>query len=146
LLRSLFIDRPLHFEPEAHVFTSSPTTVKALFKQRKRWNSSRVELTGRFWPALGYHWSLGVPVTAVKMLLARTVLVGIVCYAVVPAMLWDHHAFAGFAIGYAGNVITFTVMTLLALAINGDLRYWRMLIALPVAPAYQLHSTGSRAR
>ena len=26
-----------------------------LFRQRKRWNSSRVELAGRFWNALGYH-------------------------------------------------------------------------------------------
>lgn len=137
MLRCLFVDRPLQFEPAAHVFTSSPTTVKALYNQRKRWNSSRVELTGRFWPALGYHWALGIAVTILKMLMARTLLVGALAYLLMPALLWDSHVLTAVAFGYVGNIVTFTVLTLSALSINGDFRYWRMLLAMPIAPAYQ---------
>jgi cellulose synthase/poly-beta-1,6-N-acetylglucosamine synthase-like glycosyltransferase len=137
MLRSLFVDRPLQFEPEAHVFTSSPTTPRSLFKQRKRWNSSRVELTGRFWPALRYHWSLGLPVMCVKMLIARGLLVGIAAYVLVPTMLWNSFALTAFILGYLGNITSFTAMTLFALLINRDFRYWRLLLALPFAPAYQ---------
>jgi len=136
MLSSLFVDRPLHFEPGAHVFTSSPTTVGALYRQRKRWNSSRVELTGRFWNALGYYWELGLPVTIVKLLIVRAVLVGIMAYFLIPAALWDAHVLTALVIGYWSNVILFSAMTLMALLINGDLRYWRMAFALPFAPAY----------
>jgi hypothetical protein len=138
MLRSLFVDRPLQFEPDAPVYTSSPTTAKALFKQRKRWNSSRVELTGRFWPALGYHWALGLPVSIVKLLIARTILVGILAYALLPAVLWDAHVATAFLLGYLGNIVIFSVMTAFALLINNDVRYWRMALALPLAPAYQI--------
>lgn len=136
MLRSLFVDRALQFEPDAHVFTSSPTAPRVLFRQRKRWNSSRVELTGRFWKVLGYHWALGLPVTIVKLLIARTIIVGFLAYLAVPAVLWRSHGLLAFVLGYAGNVITFAVMTGFALAINGDARYWRLLLALPLAPAY----------
>lgn len=138
LFRSYFVDRALHYEPDAHVFTSSPTSVKTLFKQRKRWNSSRVELTGRFWRALGYHWTLGLPVMTVKVLIARTLLVGAVVYACLPAMIWSDAVTFGFAFGYLAVLLNSTVSTLFALAINGDARYWRMMFALPLGPLYQL--------
>jgi cellulose synthase/poly-beta-1,6-N-acetylglucosamine synthase-like glycosyltransferase len=138
MLMALFVDRALAFEPEARVFTSSPTRVKTLFRQRKRWNSSRVELTGRFWPALGYHWALGLPVLIVKMLLARTILVGIIAYIAVPTMLWDSHQALGFALVLAANWVTFGVLTIGALAINHDWKYWRLLLSLPLAPIYQI--------
>jgi hypothetical protein len=138
MLRSLFVDRALQFEPDAHVFTSSPTKAKTLFRQRKRWNSSRVELTGRFWPVLGYHWSLGLPVMAVKVLIARTIVLGLLAYALVPILIWKMHPATGLLLGYLGNVFTFSTMTILALLINGDLRYWRMALGLPFAPAYQI--------
>lgn len=138
MLESLFIDRPLQFAPGAHVFTSSPTTPGALFRQRKRWNSSRVELTGRFWNALGYYWELGLPVTIVKLLLVRGVLVGIMAYVFIPAALWNAHVLTALILGYTSNVMLFGVMTAFALLINGDLRYWRLALALPFAPAYNL--------
>lgn len=138
LLRMVFVDRPLQFEPDAHVLTSSPTAMKTLFRQRKRWNSSRVELTGRFWPVLGYHWTLGLPVAIVKVLIARTILVGLAAYLLVPTALWQSHVGLGLLLGYAGNTALFTLMTALALLINNDFRYWRMLLGLPLAPLYQL--------
>jgi hypothetical protein len=139
MIRALFIDRAIQYEPDAHVFTSSPTTIKTLFRQRKRWNSSRVELTGRFWPSLGYHWTLGLPVTFVKLLMARSVLVGAMAYVVIPAVLWKSHAAFAFFVGYLGNVVVFFVMTAMALSINhGWKRYWRLMLSIPIAPLYQL--------
>jgi hypothetical protein len=138
LLRGFFIDRPMHFEPFARVYTSSPTTFKALFKQRKRWNSSRVELTGRFWPALGYHWTLGLPILIVKFLIARTIIVGLLVYVFLPVVLIDDFGFAGMLLGYAGNIATFSLATAFALCINGEFGYWRMALGLPFAPLYQL--------
>jgi len=138
MLRGIFLDRPLHFEPEARVFTSSPTTVKALFKQRKRWNCSRVELTGRFWPALGYHWTLGLPAMIVKFFMARTVIFGAIAYFVVPVFVWQSSLLTGAVLGYACNVVVWSLMTFTALAINGEYRYFRLIFGVPFAPLYQL--------
>jgi cellulose synthase/poly-beta-1,6-N-acetylglucosamine synthase-like glycosyltransferase len=138
LLIGLFVDRALQYEPDAHVFTSSPTTAKTLFKQRKRWNSSRVELTGRFWPVLGYHWVLGLPVLMVKLLIARTIALGVIAFVMIPVMVWQMHPATGFVLGYMANILSFSCMTLLALLINHDFRYWRMALCLPLAPLYQI--------
>jgi cellulose synthase/poly-beta-1,6-N-acetylglucosamine synthase-like glycosyltransferase len=137
LLRGIFVDRGLQYEPEAPVYTSSPTTLKTLFKQRKRWNSSRVELTGRFSRILGYHWTLGAPVTVLKLLLARSIMVGLAAYLLVPMFLWKSSLLTAFVFGYVGNVITFGMMTFFAVLINGDWHYWRMFLALPLAPMHQ---------
>ena len=59
-LRGWFL-RALQYEPSAVVETKTPTTIKALFKQRVRWNTSRVELSQRWSPALAYHWTLFFP-------------------------------------------------------------------------------------
>ena len=74
LLRSVCFDRAMRYEPEARVYTSSPTTITSLFKQRKRWNASRIEVTLRFRRALGYHWSLGAPALGVMFLIPITVI------------------------------------------------------------------------
>jgi hypothetical protein len=136
-VRGLFIDRPLQFEPEARVYTSSPTTVKALFKQRKRWNCSRLELTGRFWPSLGYHWTLGLPAMIVKFFMARTVIFGALAYFVVPVFFWHTSLITGVVLGYASNVIVWTLMTGMTIAINAELRYWPLMLGVPFAPLYQ---------
>lgn len=137
MLVGILIDRPLHFEPEARVFTSSPTTVKALFKQRKRWNCSRLELTGRFWPALGYHWVLGLPTMTIKFFMARTVVFGALAYFIVPVFMWQTSLLTGTLIGYLTNVIVWSLMTLAALAINAEYRYLPLLLGIPLAPVYQ---------
>ncbi len=136
LLRGLFIDRALHYEPQARVFTSSPTTIKSLFKQRKRWNTSRIELTGRFWRAIGYHWVLGLPVMIVKAFIARTVLLGILIYLFIPLFFWKDHMWTGVALGYVCNLVCWGTLTFTTLLMNNELKYWRMLLALPVAPLY----------
>jgi hypothetical protein len=136
-VRGLLFDRPLQFEPEARVYTSSPTTVKALFKQRKRWNCSRLELTGRFWPSLGYHWTLGLPAMIVKFFMARTVIFGALAYFVVPVFFWHSSLITGVVLGYLCNVLVWTIMTGLTIAINAELRYWPLMLSVPFAPLYQ---------
>lgn len=138
LLRLFFVDRALHYEPSARVFTSSPTTVKALFKQRKRWNCSRIELTLRFWRAIGFHWGLGLPVMIVKILLARSVILGALIYLFLPFMIFGARPLSGFAIGWACQVGLFATLTLFALLMKGELQYWRMALGLPLAPFYNL--------
>ncbi|MFM2151773.1 MAG: hypothetical protein RL199_208 [Pseudomonadota bacterium] len=135
--RTLFIDRPLQFEPEAHVFTSSPTTVASLMKQRKRWNSSRVELMGRVWPALHYHWGLAVPAWVEKVFLARGILLTLAGIVLFPLVLLKVRYLELFVVGYLVSAAVFGVFTVSAMLINGDLRYWRMLTAVPFAPAYR---------
>jgi hypothetical protein len=136
-VRTLFIDRPLQFEPEAHVFTSSPTTVASLMKQRKRWNSSRVELMGRVWPALRYHWGLGIPAWIEKVFLARGIFLSLAALVLFPLVLLRARYLEFVVVGYLVSVAVFGLFTLSAMLINDDLRYWRMLIAVPLAPAYR---------
>jgi hypothetical protein len=136
LLRGVFVDRPIHYEPRAHVFTSSPTTIKSLMKQRKRWNTSRIELTGRFWRAIRYHWTLGLPVLIVKTFLARSVIMGVFVYLCVPLLMWRHSLLLGMLLGYVCNVASYGMLTLLALLMNDELKYWRLSLALPLSPVY----------
>jgi hypothetical protein len=47
LVRSWFV-RPIAYDPLARVYTATPTAIRALWKQRVRWNSSRPWLLHRF--------------------------------------------------------------------------------------------------
>src|SRR5262249_53777249 len=38
-----YVSRPVAYDPLAKVFSKTPTTVRALWKQRLRWNSSRMQ-------------------------------------------------------------------------------------------------------
>lgn len=61
--------RALKYEPYAVVETKTPTTIKALFKQRVRWNTSRVELSQRWSPALPFCWTLFSPTVVSTILI-----------------------------------------------------------------------------
>jgi hypothetical protein len=136
LVQGLLIDRPIQYEPWAHVYTSSPTTVRALFKQRKRWNSARVELSMRFFRVLGYHWILGLPVSIVKVFLSKSVIVGVFAYIFVPAFLWNSHFLTAFIIGLFVNFVGHGMLTCLALLMKQEWKHWRLLLAVPLAPIY----------
>jgi cellulose synthase/poly-beta-1,6-N-acetylglucosamine synthase-like glycosyltransferase len=138
MLRGLLFDRAIKYEPEARVYTSSPTTIKALYKQRKRWNTSRIELTGRFWRALGYHWTLGLPAIIVKTSMARSLLLGVVAYLLLPALFADSRTLTLVVLAYITQVSMAFVLTFATLMMNGEFRYWRLLLALPLTPVYTL--------
>ncbi len=136
LLRSLLFDRAIKYEPDARVYTSSPVTIKALFKQRRRWNTSRIELTGRFWPALGFHWQLGLPALVVKMSMARSLIVGVVAYFVLPVLFFDSRTLTLVVLAYLSQMLVAAVLTTITLVMNGEPQYWRLAYALPLVPVY----------
>jgi hypothetical protein len=138
MLRSLLLDRAIKYEPEARVYTSSPTTISALYKQRKRWNTARIELTGRLWRALGYHWSLGLPAIIVKTSMARSLLIGVIAYLILPGLFFDSRTMTLIVLAYFTQVFTAGVLTWATLLMNGEWRYWRLLLALPMTPVYTL--------
>lgn len=137
-IRGYFVERSHDYEPEARVFTYSPTTVGGLWKQRVRWNSSRVECAGRFWRAFWFHWEIGLPVSAHLMMLLHTVFEIGGFYILLPySCLGSSHAVLGFLLGYLAQTIAYTLYTLMALALERDrARFWRVVLCLPLASAY----------
>jgi hypothetical protein len=138
MLQAIFIDRALRYEPEARVYTSSPTTIKALFKQRRRWNSSRIEVTGRFWRALWFHWSLGLPALGILVLIGKYCLFGGLMYLRLPMALGQTTILTAFVLGYTCQLAGYSMLTMFALLMNGELRHWRLALALPLAPFYSI--------
>jgi hypothetical protein len=136
LLRTLFVARPILYEPEARVFTSSPATANALFRQRKRWNSARVELTLRLWNSMGFHWAISLPAMIVQGFMARGLLGGIVTCGYIPFFLFPHNLLLGFCLGFVCQVLIAGTLTVVSLVIRGEPQYWRILFAVPLTPLY----------
>jgi hypothetical protein len=135
LVFQYIFERSHDYEPEARVFTFTPSTIKGLFVQRVRWNSSRVECGGRFWRAFWYHWEIGLPVSAHLALLLNTVFNVGFYYVVLPYYaLGSSRAALGFLLGYCAQTLAYSVFTVLSLMIERDYRrYWRVLLCLPLA-------------
>jgi len=138
LVRS-YLFRPIAYEPAAKVFTATPATIRALFRQRVRWNSSRIWLLGRFGWSLGFHWSAGAVVS-----LDVAILVGLHVGAILAMLLWplaDRPAqwlalLVTINVAYA---LVRTGATLLAMLQDDDLRgQWQKLLALPLSGPYHL--------
>jgi cellulose synthase/poly-beta-1,6-N-acetylglucosamine synthase-like glycosyltransferase len=136
LLRSLLVDRPIQYEPRARVYTSSPATARALFRQRRRWNTARLELTMRLVRSLGFHWSIGLPGLVVVGMMARSFLLGLVAYLILPVLVVPSHLGPMVVIAWLGQVLVAGLLTLSALIIEAELGSWRVLLALPLLPAY----------
>jgi cellulose synthase/poly-beta-1,6-N-acetylglucosamine synthase-like glycosyltransferase len=136
MLRGLTIERAIQYEPRARVFTTSPTTIRSLMKQRKRWNTARIEVTGRLWRALGYHWTLGFTAACVMLFMARSVLFGALAYLAIPVALVHEYLLTGFILAYLTHVFISGLLTVLALLVGNELKYWRLLLAVPLTPVY----------
>lgn len=138
LLRSYTWERSHDYEPEARVYTYTPTTWKGLWTQRVRWNSSRFECAGRFWRAFMFHWEIGFPVGAHLSMVLRGVLEVTAYYLLLPyALVGEERNLLAYGIGYVAQTLGYTLYTLLALALERDRRaYWRVLACLPFAPIY----------
>lgn len=139
MLRSLLVDRALRHEPEARVYTSSPTTVKTLWKQRVRWNTARIEVTGRFSRSLWYHWDLGICTLGTLALTMRYIAVALYCYVQLPLVILKGSGPIRIGLAFAVQLGVYTAWTLMALVMNAELRRnWRLLMAIPLAPVYTI--------
>ena len=132
LVRSWFV-RPIAYDPLARVYTATPTAIRALWKQRVRWNSSRPWLLHRFGRMPYFAWDLGAWVMADLLLLLfihATILIGVLWWPMAdrPAA-W----LALLVLGYLFNFAVRGAATLLAMIQDHDVRgHWHKLLALPL--------------
>ena len=140
VVRSYFWERSPDYEPEARVFTFTPTTLKGLWVQRVRWNASRFECGFRFKSAFGFHWEVGAWVVLHQWLTLTNIVAVLAAYLVLPALIFGaSRSAAGALLAYVLQTFTYSVFTALALLIERDRRrFWPVLFALPLAPLYSV--------
>jgi cellulose synthase/poly-beta-1,6-N-acetylglucosamine synthase-like glycosyltransferase len=138
LVRSYVFERSHDYEPEARVYTYTPTTIKGLWKQRVRWNSSRFECAGRFWRGFAFHWEIGFPTTTHLWLVIKHVFELTLYYVLLPyCVLGGGKGAVAYLLGYAGQTIAYTLYTLLALLLESERkRFWPVILCLPLSAAY----------
>ncbi|MDP9035000.1 MAG: hypothetical protein M3O50_09340 [Myxococcota bacterium] len=138
LIVSFFFERSHDYEPEARVYTYSPSTIKGLWTQRVRWNASRFECAGRFWRAFWFHWDIGFPVASQLVLVLRTVVEVATYYVLLPyACFRSDSAFLPYFIGYVAQTMAYSLYTVMALVLEREYRkYWRVVFGLPIAAPY----------
>lgn len=135
-----YVFRPFRYDPRATIWTESPTSAKALFKQRMRWNVSRIWTLQKWRLSLLYHLQLGLPALAdvgLSVIFQSFLLIGLLTmpFAERPPPMW-------LSLAIVVEVFYFgvrTASTVLALWIDGTL--WRsrhLLLALPMASVFHL--------
>lgn len=140
LAKAYFWERAPDYEPEARVYTFTPTTLKTLWVQRVRWNSSRVECGYRFKNAFSFHWNVGAIIAFHLWTVLWSVALVAFFYLALPfRLLTSVDGVTAYAISYALQVFTISLYTALALAIETEWRkFWPVLLALPLAPLHSI--------
>ncbi|MCB9561944.1 MAG: hypothetical protein H6709_13600 [Kofleriaceae bacterium] len=138
LIRS-YVFRPIAYAADARVFTSTPTTIRALFKQRVRWNSSRIWLLHRFRGSMWFHWSAGAVVyldAAIVLVMHGMILAGLLLW---PLAERPQQWLAMLLIANVAYGIVRAGATLLAMIQDDDVRgQWHKLLALPLSGLFHL--------
>jgi hypothetical protein len=121
LLLSYF-SRPLTYDPLAKVYTKTPVTIRALYRQRLRWNSSRVQDVGRWLHSHAYNWHIGLPVLA-----GLFVIVGVTASVLASFLLWPITTqpagwFPILVVSLLGYHVTRVLGSLTAMAIGASFR------------------------
>lgn len=140
IVRAYTFERSHDYEPEARVYTYTPSTLRGIWNQRVRWNSSRFECAGRFWRAFLFHWEIGFPTLAHLWLVLKHVIELTLYYVLMPYYILGTSA-AGFAylLGYLGQTVAYAVYTTFALLLDRERRrFWPAMFCLPLAPLYVL--------
>lgn len=135
---SFFVERSHDYEPEARVFTYTPSSVKGLWKQRVRWNASRFECAGRFWRSFWFHWEIGLPVTLHLSIVIQTVLGMTTYYVLLPYYCFKQgNALTAYVIGYICQTVAYSIYTVIGLLLEREYKnFWRVLLCLPLAAPY----------
>jgi cellulose synthase/poly-beta-1,6-N-acetylglucosamine synthase-like glycosyltransferase len=134
-----YLFRPVGYEPEARIVTKTPTTVRALFKQRVRWNSSRIQDLTRWRPALAYQLRLSIPTT-----ISSVLLISVHTTVVASLLLWPFSVAKGgmvtaWVLALGLNFAVRALSTVIALVVDGTVRQsWRLLFGLPLSIPYHV--------
>jgi hypothetical protein len=135
-----YFSRPLGYDPLAKVYTKTPTKLGALFRQRLRWNSSRVQDLLRWAPSNAFHWQVALPALLgvfVVVVSNLVFLAGLVAPLFVSKAVSDALALALLAgAGYSAVRSSGTVVALVLS--ESPLRDWLKLVALPLGGIYHL--------
>jgi cellulose synthase/poly-beta-1,6-N-acetylglucosamine synthase-like glycosyltransferase len=129
--------RAIAYDPLARVYTATPTTARALFKQRVRWNTSRRWLLRRFGWMPYFSWNLGFWVitdVSLVIFIHVVILVGLLAWP-----LADRPAtwMSLMILGMLANLVIRGAATLLAMVQDHDVRgHWHKLLALPLAGVF----------
>jgi hypothetical protein len=138
-----WVERSHMYEPEARIYTFTPSSVKGLWVQRVRWNSSRFECAGRFSRAFWFHWEIGFPTSLHLSLVLQNVGKILLFYFVIPFVcLGRGHVALGMFFGYAFHILEDMLYTAVAFSIERDYRRsWRSVMCLPLTPLYTIVSS-----
>jgi hypothetical protein len=138
VIKAYLWERSPDYEPEARVFTYTPSTIKSLWVQRVRWNASRFECGYRFKNAFAFHWEVGFAVLWHLIgTLSQIFVVALYYFALPYYLLVSPHGVMVYAFGYAMQVASYGTCTFLAIVIEKDWRkFWPVLLAIPLAPAH----------
>ena len=138
LVCSYVFERSHDYEPEARVYTYTPSTLKGLWKQRVRWNSSRFECAGRFWRAFAFYWEVGFPTMTHLWFIMKQIFALTFYYVILPyCILGNSNSAVAYIVGYVAQTIAYTGYTLLSLALERERkRFWPVLFCLPLASLY----------
>ena len=135
-----YLSRPVSYDPLAKVYTKTPTTTRALFAQRLRWNSSRVQDIQRWASSHVYHWQNGFPVVATSALVALYSALSVA--SVVAPFVVARHASEALPVsllagaGYMTVRLTGTVVALIVSECSW--RHWLALVSLPFSGLYHV--------
>lgn len=139
-----YVSRPVTYDPLAKVFTKTPSKARALYKQRLRWNSSRVQDVKRWAMSHSYNWNVGLPIFVATFGLVLAVVLfvsGLVAIALdVPGVSSAMPFVVLLGCGYSATRVTTTLAALLVS--ESPPRDWLKLLALvPAGPYHMIFNT-----
>ena len=134
-----YIFRHVAYVPEARVYTKTPTTFRGLFRQRVRWNSSRIWLLCRFGWSSFFQWRFGAMVyldIAVLVTVHGIILLALLLWPVLGQPSQWLAIFILVNVFYAFIRLT---GTLLAMLQDDNFRgQWQKLLAVPISGPYHI--------
>lgn len=134
-----YLVRAVVFEPDARVYTSTPTQIGALFRQRIRWNSSRVWLSNRFGLSLFYKWQLGAVVLLEILLVLGFGSMILLFFLLLPFTRAETHWLSFALVAALAGFTIRTAATVLGMLQERELPHrWHKLLALPLSGIYSL--------